>query len=143
MSPRQRFRLTEGQKAVILDCHNNRQKSTEIAHDINIPSTIISFLRNAIPTNLPHPGRPRKTSKTHDCYIIRKAEANAKIPLAILRDITSNLSISIIRRRLAESIIKNRRAAKRPRLTVKHIKACLKWVKECLERSEEQFGTVI
>jgi transposase len=145
MSPRQRFRLTDSQKTVILDRHDSGQKSTEIAHSTNIPkSTITSFLARVKKRGSDaNPGQPRKTSKTHDHYI-RKAQANTKISLAILRAITtSNLSISTIRRRLAESNIKKWRAAKRPRLTVKHVKARLKWARECLEWSEEQFGTVI
>lgn len=149
MPARQRYRLTEGQKAVILDRRDNGQTHAEIAHGTTIPkSTISSFLtrvakRNS-DANLPHSGRPRKTSKTHDRYIIRKARVNTKVPLALLRDITSsNISVSTIRRRLAESNIKKWRAAKRPRLTVKHVKSRLKWAREHLEWSEEQFRMVM
>ena len=90
----------------------------DISHELHIPhTTISSFLqhldKHSSMENLTRPGRPRATSISQDQYIVDTAEANTRIPLAELRDITNTeVSISTIRRRLREEGIRKWKAAK-------------------------------
>ena len=58
----------------------------KIGRQLNIPhETISDFIchtnnRKSV-GNLPHPGRPRKTSKRTDRYLVRLAKANTRVPL--------------------------------------------------------------
>ena len=116
---------------------------------MNIPRrTISSFLqrlkRRHSPYNLPHSGRPRKTSATFDRWILRTALTETKLPFKELKAI-ANISVSeqTVRRRLKENGIRKWRALKRAMLTEEHAKKRLKWAKENQHWTIEDWTKVI
>src|SRR5579859_3460120 len=81
----------------------------EISKQLHIPrSTITSFItrvrRQQSVQNLPHIGRPRKTSDSDNRYLVRLAESNTRVPLKeIRRQSNMNISEQTIRRRLHDA----------------------------------------
>ena len=71
----------------------------DIGRELGIPHrTMSNFLQRLdmrqSQENLPRPGRPQKTSKTTDRYMIRRALSETSEPLRELRN-TSNADVSI------------------------------------------------
>jgi len=126
--------LTDIEKGQILALRG-RMKHEDIGDELGrSKSTVTSFLdrldKRGNVNNLPHPGAPRKTSKTADRRIVRAAMANTRVPLAELRkDIVSNVSQQTIRRRLREAGVRKWKALKRPMLTKEHARKRLTWAK--------------
>src|SRR4030095_9601331 len=107
--------LTDFQKAEIVALEPQFSHA-EIGEQLNIQRpTITKFLqrfkkRESI-ENLPRSGRPRKTSKTGDRWIIHNAESNTCIPFKQLKNILNiDISQQTIRRRLREASIRKWRA---------------------------------
>ena len=126
--------LTDVQKAeiVALEPHFSH---AEIGMQLNIQRpTVTKFLqrfktRKSI-QNLPRPGRPRKTSKTGDRWLVRNAESQTRIPFKRLKNILNmDISQRTIRRRLREAGIRKWRAVKRPLLTKAHAYQRRKWAR--------------
>ena len=113
--------LTEFQKGQI-EGRPGSMSYADIGRELGIPQwTVSNFLdMRQSQENLPRPGRPRKTSKTTDRYIIRRALSETSEPLRELRN-TSNADVSIqtIRPRLCEEGIRKWRAVDRAFLTEK------------------------
>jgi len=111
-------------------------KPAEIGRELHIPRTTVLSVLSRIhelgsDENLPHTGRPRKTTPATDRYIIRTAESETRIPLSELRSITNcNVSERTISRRLREAGIRKWKAVNRPLLTAKHAAQRLKWARE-------------
>ena len=131
----QRHELTDFQKGEI-QALQPFLSHREIAAELGIPrTTIISFLsrtkeRESI-NNLPHSGRPHKTSLSDDRYIVRTAELQTHVPLTELRtDIGLNVCDQTIHGRLRESGIRKRKALNRPLLSEKHAAKRRKWARE-------------
>ena len=89
---------------------------SEISKELGIPRRTISNFLNRLKLrenneNLPHPGRPRKTTQSDDRYLAYAAEARSDQTLKELCN-TTNIGISIqtIRRRLYEVGIQKWRA---------------------------------
>src|SRR5579862_5714555 len=85
---RQCHELTDFQKGQI-EGLRHYLSHTEIANQLAIPrATVVSFLErldgHQSIDNLPHPGRPRKTSVADDRYIVHIAESHTCVPLAEL-----------------------------------------------------------
>jgi transposase len=93
--------------------------------------------------NLPRPGRPRKTSKTRDRWIIRNAESETRVPLKALKNILNlNITEQTIRRRLREAGIRKWRAVNRSLLTKQHAHERRKWAKEHLHWTVDDWRRV-
>ena len=126
--------LTDIQKGeiLVLEHHFSHAK---IGVELGIPQqTVTDFIdrsqtRESI-ENLPRSGRPRKTSKTADRWLVRNAESETRVPF---KELKSNLNIDIskrtIQRRLREAGIWKWRAVKRPQLNKKRAKMRLDWAK--------------
>src|SRR5579859_3573308 len=144
-----RHLLTAIEKGRVMQAHLDGKSYSEIGAELNIPaSTIGSFIerchKRKSHTNLPHVGRPRKTSNREDRYIIRTALDNTAISNSVLRDITNqDLSVSTIRRRLREDQIRKWRAVIRPLLTSAHAKARLKWAMQWRGLTIDEWRQVI
>ena len=70
----------------------------EIGKELHIPRrTVSSFLQRLetrhSPYNLPHPGRPRKTSATFDRWLVRTALTETRLPFKELKSI-ANIPVS-------------------------------------------------
>src|SRR5437773_2119334 len=94
--------LTDIEKGEIIVLSKNISHA-EIDKELHIPrTTISSFLqrlkRRHSPYNLPHPGRPRKTSATFDQWLVRTALTETKMPFKELLQIIRG----ILKRRLLE-----------------------------------------
>jgi len=148
MPAKQRRReLTDFQKGQI---EGRRQyiSHANIGHELGIPrTTVTSFLERLdkldSDENLPHPGRPRKTSHTTDRHIVHMAESETRVPLAeILAKTDCNVSEQTIRRRLREAGIRKGKTMSRPRLTKKHAAKQLKWAKEHRQWTREDWAKV-
>ena len=140
--------LTNAQKQQILALEPHYSHA-DIGIQLNIPrATITAFLlrtrkRQSI-ENLPHPGRPRKTSTTTDRYVVRTAETQTRVPFKELRNITNvDVSIRTLRRRLREKGIRKWRAVNRPLLTKRHAKLRYKWAKLHRHWTSSDFERVI
>lgn len=148
MSLQRRQRLTEGQKTAIETRFNMGQTHNQIAQCMTLPKSTVSSCLHRIKTrdsttNLPHTGRPRRTSIQAERMLVRKALIHTRVPLKQLRDITnSDLSIRTMQRRLKEHDIQKHRAAKRARLTEKHAATRFKWAKEHLRWSLDDWRKV-
>ena len=99
--------LTDFQKGEIVALEP-QFSHTKISTQLNIQRpTVTKFLqrfknRKSI-ENLPRSGRPRKTSKTRDRWIVRNAESQTRVPLKALKDILNiDISKRTIQRRLRE-----------------------------------------
>jgi len=130
-----RRELTAFQKGQIEGCRRSMSHA-EIGHELGIPrTTVTSFLerldKRDSAENLPHPGRPRKTSHAVDRYIVWTAESETRVPLAELR-VETNLNVSerTIRRRLLEAGIRKWKAVQRPQLTPEHAAQRLEWAQK-------------
>ena len=135
----------KGEIVALSDIYRDRR----IRRELDIPhSTVSAFLNRYTDresyNNLPHTGRPRKTTLSDDHYLVRSAESNTRQPLKQLR-LDTNLDVSeqTNRRRLKEVGIAKHKAVKRPLLTAKHIAARLKWAHEHVNWSLEQWQSVI
>src|SRR5579859_6965169 len=122
----QRKELTDLQKGRIIEARALGKSFTEIGEELQLPrKTVSSFFERfqscGSEENLPHTGRPRKTSVRFDRHLIHAALANTHVPFTELRDImNSEVSIATIHQRLLEDHIRKWRAAKRALLTEKH-----------------------
>jgi len=92
--------LTELQKGRILEARGLGRTFTEISEELNIPwSTVITFLGRFqeldSAENLPHTGRPRKTSAQYDRALICTALVHTDVSYSVLRDITKFGSLRI------------------------------------------------
>ena len=129
----ERHELTEFQKGEIVEgCKVHKQ--AEVAQELGIPRrTVSSFMsryrQRKSPTNLPHPGAPRKLSRSDIQYLVRTVESDTKMPLAEIPINTTfaNVSTRTIRRRLREEGIRKWKAVGRTLLTQKDAKARYKW----------------
>ena len=125
----ERRELTEFQKGEIVEgCKVHKQ--AEVARELGIPRrTVSSFMsryrQRKSPTNLPHPGAPRKLSRSDIQYLVRTVESDTKMPLAEIPINTTfaNVSTRTIRRRLREEGIRKWKAVGRTLLTQKDAKA--------------------
>ena len=115
---------------------------------MHIPrSTIVSFFHRfqecGSEENLPHTGRPRKTSASFDRYLIRTTQVDTDITNTALCDITNaTVSISTIRRRLHEDHIRKWKAVECALLTEKHAAKHLKWARKYLHFTREDWERV-
>ena len=121
---------------------------TKISTQLNIQRpTVTKFLqrfknRKSI-ENLPRSGRPRKTSKTRDRWIVRNAESQTRVPLKVLKDILNiDISKRTIQRRLREVGIRKWRAVNRPLLTKIHVYVRWKWAKAHLHWTVDDWRKV-
>jgi transposase len=118
----------------------------EIGEELEIPRrTISSFLQRLrnrkTKENLLRSGRPRKTSKSDDRYLVHTAEADTDQTLKELRNVTNtDISIQTIRRRLREAGIRKWRAKKRALLTKKQAAQRYKWAKEHRHFTHDDFA---
>ena len=118
----------------------------EIGEELTIPRrTISSFLQRLrnrkTKDNLLHSGRPRKTSKSDDRYLVHAAEGDTDQTLKELRNVTNtDISIQTIRRRLREAGIQKWRAKKRALLTKKQAAQRYKWAKEHRHFARDDFA---
>ena len=109
--------------------------TAEIGARLNIQwPTITKFLqrfKNRVSVeNLPRSGRPKKTSKTRDRWLIRNAESETRVPLKQLKNVLNiDISQQTIQRRLDEAGIRKWRAVKRPLLTKAHAFERRKWAR--------------
>ena len=124
--------LTDAQKMeiVALEPHFSH---AEIGEQLQLDrSTITKFIeryknRNSI-ENLSRPGRPRKTSKSEDRWLIQKAESQTKVPFKELKNIVNiDVSKRTLQRRLCQVGIRKWRAVTRVVLTKEHAKKRLAW----------------
>jgi transposase len=138
MPPRRGKELTEYTKGRIESRGACGQTHAQIGHELHVPRTTVTSTLNRIysrssPKNLPHTGRPRKSSESHDRLLVRNCTApgNTRIPLGELRSKINEteLSVSTIRRRLKEAGIRKWKAADRVLLTKEHAWKRLKWAK--------------
>jgi hypothetical protein len=127
--------LTDYQKNQI----EGRVKSnthTEISEELDIPRRTISNFLTRLKLrenkeNLPHPGRPRKTSHSDDRYLVHAADADTDQTLKDLRNSTNiGISVQTIRRRLREAGIRKWRAKRRPLLNEKQAAQRYQWAKD-------------
>ena len=131
-----RRELTAFRKGWIIEARGLRKSYTEISNELGIScSTVLHFLQRfqerGSEENLPHTGRPRKTSERFDRYLIRTAQVHTDVANNALRDITnSNVSTSTIHRRPREDHIQQWRAVERVLLTETHAAKRLKWARE-------------
>jgi len=141
--------LTDLQKGRILEARSLKRSYTQISDELKIPrSTVATFLdrfqQRGSEENLPHTGRPRKTSARSDHVLIRTALANTDVPYTVLRDITnSELSTSTIHRRLHEDYVRKWRAVKRALLLEQHARKRLKWAREHRHWTREDWIRVL
>src|SRR5579859_3471712 len=114
---RHRNRLTDIEKGeiIVLSKHNSH---AQIAKELNLPwRTISNFLQRYenrhSPYNLPHSGKPRKTSATFNRWLVRTVLMDTRLPFKELKSI-ANIPISerTIRRRLQEEGIRKWRGLK-------------------------------
>jgi|SRR5579859_285509 len=146
--PHHHQQLTELQKGRIIEARAFGLSYDKIGARLKISGdTVASFLRRfeerGSEENLPHPGRPRKTSTRFDRYLIRTSLADTTVPNAVLRDITnSGVSTSTIRRRLREDNIRKWRAVKRALLTEQQAAKRLKWARDHQHCGREHFARV-
>ena len=130
----QRHELTEFQKGEIVALSHD-YSHREIGNYLRIPhSTVSAFLKRYAERenqeNLPHPGRPRKTSDADNRYFVRVAESETRVPLKeVSRQSGIYVSQQTIRRRLREAGIRKWRAVKRALLTKRHAAERLKWAR--------------
>ena len=125
--------LTDAQKMeiVALEPHFSH---AEIGEQLQLDrSTITKFNeryknRNSI-KNLSWPGRPRKTSKSEDRWLIQKAQSQPKVPFKELKNIV-NIDVSkwTLQRRLRQVGICKWRVVTRAVLIKEHAKKRLAWV---------------
>jgi transposase len=121
----------------------------EIGEELNIPRrTISSFLQRLrnrkIKDNLSRSGRPRKTSKSDDRYLVHVAEEDTDQPLKELRNaINTDICIQTIRRRLREAGIRKWRAKKRALLTKEQALQRYRWAKERRHFTRDDFALFI
>ena len=105
----------------------------EIGHELHISrrtvSNFLTYLENRQSSkNLPRHGCPRITTEAQDKCILSAAETNAHVPFASLQNIVNiPASMSTIRRRLHEDLIRKWRAVKRTLLNKEHAKKRLEW----------------
>jgi transposase len=143
-----RQELTDVQKGQIREARGLRKSYTEISKELHIPrSTIVSFFHRfqerGSEENLPHTGRPRKTSASFDRYVIRTAQVDADITNAALRDITNaTVLISTIRRRFREDHMRKWKAVEHALLMEKHTAKHLKWARKYLHFTREDWERV-
>src|SRR5579859_5712289 len=141
--------LTDLQKGWILEARGLGKSYPEISEELRIPrSTVVYFLHrfqeHSSEENLPHIGRPRKTSARFDRYLIRIAQVDTDITIAALSDITNSaVSTSTIRRRLHEDHIQKWRAVERALLTEKHASKHLKWAREHCNFTREDWEHMV
>jgi len=140
--------LSEFQKGEIVAL-SHLYPHREIGRQLDIPhSTVSAFLNRYADRencdNLPHTGRPHKTTSSDNHYLVRSAESNTSQPLAQLR-LDTNLGVSeqTNRQRLQEEGIAKYKAVKRPLLSEKQIAARLKWAREHRDWSVEQWRSII
>src|SRR5579859_4559285 len=144
----QRKELTDLQKRRIIEARALGKSFTEIGEELHIPRKTVSsfferFQSRGSEENLPHTGRPRKTSAQFDRHLIHAALANTRVPFTELRDITnSEVSIATIHRRLLEDHIRKWRAAKCALLTEKHAKMRLNWAREHCHWTREDWKRI-
>ena len=114
--------LTDYQKGQI-EGRSESKSHPEISKELSIPHrTVSNFLKQLKlrenKENLPRPGRPRKSSRSDDRYLVYAAEADTDQTLKELRNTTNiDISIQTIQRRLREAGIRKWRAKQRPLLT--------------------------
>jgi transposase len=140
--------LTEYQKGQI-EGRAGAMSHAKIGEELGIPRrTVSSFLQRLKQRenqeNLPRPGRPRKTSKSSDRYLVNVAERDTDQTLKELHN-TTNIGISIqtIRRRLREAGIRKWRAKKRPLLTKKQAVRRYRWAKKYRRFNRNDFALVL
>lgn len=117
-----RHELTDYQKGQI-EGRASTMSHAQIGKELGIPRrTVSSFLlrlkQYKDKENLPHTGRPRKTTKRTDRYIVYTAETDTDQTLKELRNtVNAGISIRTIQRRLREAGIQKWRAKKRALLS--------------------------
>ena len=141
-------RLTDIEKGEIIVLSKTNSHG-EISRELGIPRrTVSSFLERLktrhLPYNLPHPGRPRKTSNKFDRWLVRTALTETKLPLKELKSI-ANIPVceQTIRRRLKEKGIRKWRALKRPLLNNEHARKRLEWARAHRHWTIEDWAKVI
>lgn len=121
----------------------------EIAKRYNVHkssvSRIISHFKSNKDISITHRGgRPRKTTKRVDGYIVQQAK---KDPFATSNKIAARLPVPIstrtVRRRLVEANLRARRPAKKPLISKRNLKKRLKFAKDHLNWSEQKWKTVL
>jgi len=93
-----REELTDYQKGQI-EGHMGTMSHAKIREELGIPRRTVSSFIQRLKTrenqeNLPRPGRPRKTSKSDDRYLVYAAEGDTDQSLKELRN-TTNIGICI------------------------------------------------
>src|SRR5438477_530427 len=100
----------------LTEARHLKKSYTEISEELHIPRAMVQhflerFQQRGSEENLPHTGRPRKTSTLFDRALVDIALTHPDIPYTVLRDISnSNISMSTIHRRLREKGIRKWRA---------------------------------
>jgi len=118
--------LTDFQKGHIFKARHLKKSYTEISEELHIPRATMQhflecFQQRGSEENLPHTGRPRKTSTLFDRMLVDIALTHPDIPYTVSHDISnSNISMSTIHHRLREKGIRKWRAVKRALLTQDH-----------------------
>jgi transposase len=143
-----RRELTDYQKGQI-EGRLGTMSHLKIGEELGIPRrTVTSFLQRLAKhenqENLPRSGRPRKTSKSTDRYLVYAAERDSDQTLKELRN-TTNIGISIqtIRRRLHEAGIQKWRAKQRALLNTSHAAQRYKWAKEHRHLTRDDFAFIL
>lgn len=125
----------------------------ELANQFDIPRTTVSGVLNRIRRNgdvltKKSPGRPRITSRLVDRNILRLSRSNPRLTAVdITRTLAGeggpNASIRTVRRRLQAAGLHGRRPVKKPLLSLKNRKARVKFAKEHIGWTREQWNNVI
>lgn len=138
--------------AVIAALSTGKTKA-EVARNFGISHQLVSSwerifkLRGTLETK-PRQGRPRKTSTREDKRIVRIAKRDPKsTATAILREFMKSDGISVhvstIKRRLSQEGLHGRRPSKKPLISKKNRLARIKFAKEHLNWSAEQWGKIL
>ena len=140
--------LTDYQKGQI-EGRSESKSHPEISKELSIPHrTVSNFLKQLKlrenKENLPRPGRPRKSSRSDDRYLVYAAEADTDQTLKELRNTTNiDISIQTIRRRLREAGIRKWRAKQRPLLTEEQAAQRYQWAKAHQHSPHNDFTFII
>ena len=143
-----RHELTDYEKGQI-EGRSGMMSHAEIGRELGRPRrTVSSFLQRLhereSKENIPRPGRPRKTTKSDDRYLIRTAELDTDQPLKELRNATNlGISIQTIRQRLREVGIRKWVAKKRALLTKDQAKQRYRWAVERRHWTRDNFALML
>ncbi|KAK6748551.1 hypothetical protein RB195_001278 [Necator americanus] len=128
-------------------------RQVELAKLFNVSrATISAFLKRVSTCGVigatPNPGRSRMTTRVIDRNILRMSRAN---PSLTASDIQSELAIAnqqipsvrTVRRRLQDAGLNGRRPAKKPLISKKYRVARVKWAKEHIGSTRQQWNKVL